>query len=383
MFRITFVIAGLLCALAQPASGHEAVQAVCGGRHPRVQVAILLDTSNSMDGLIGQAKTELWRIVNEIARYQRGGCAPDVEVGLYEYGKASLAAGEGYLRMVSPLTTNLDKISEALFALQTNGGDEYCGMVIDRAVDGLQWSRDPDDYRAIFIAGNEPFTQGRVDYREAVAKALKNGITVNTIHCGSMDEGVTGKWRNGADLGRGNFMAIDQDVAQTSVATPYDAEIAQLGDKLSETYVGYGAGGRGRAAKERQVAQDANSKRAGGSASVERAMAKSKSLYKAEEWDLVDAAKANKAAPAKMAEAELPDEMKPMSAPQREAYVSGKAKDRETIQKKLADLDKQRRKFIEDARAKSAAAGEKSTFDAAMRKALKVQMTAKKFLEAK
>ena len=383
MLRTPLLTVTLLCALAVPASAHEAVQAVCSGHHPRVQVAILLDTSNSMDGLIGQAKTELWRIVNEIARYQRAGCAPDVEVGLYEYGKASIPAGEGYLRMVSPLTTNLDKISEALFALQTNGGDEYCGMVIDRAVDGLAWSRDPDDYRAIFIAGNEPFTQGRVDYREAVAKARKNGIAVNTIHCGGMDEGIAGKWKDGAELGRGNFMAIDQDVAQTSIATPYDAEIAQLGDKLSETYIGYGAGGKGKVAKERQMAQDVNSKKAGGSASIERAMAKAKPVYQAEDWDLVDAAKGGKAAPAKMAEAELPEEMKPMSAPQREAYVQGKAKDRETIQKKLAELDKQRRKFIEDAKAKSAAAGEKNTFDAAMRKTLKSQMSEKKFQEAK
>ena len=34
---------------------------------PVVQLAILLDTSNSMDGLIAQAKTQLWNIVNEFA----------------------------------------------------------------------------------------------------------------------------------------------------------------------------------------------------------------------------------------------------------------------------------------------------------------------------
>ena len=32
---------------------------------PRVQLALLLDTSNSMDGLIDQAKSQLWKIVNE------------------------------------------------------------------------------------------------------------------------------------------------------------------------------------------------------------------------------------------------------------------------------------------------------------------------------
>src|SRR5262245_44595431 len=31
---------------------------------PKIQMAILLDTSNSMDGLIGQARSQLWKIVN-------------------------------------------------------------------------------------------------------------------------------------------------------------------------------------------------------------------------------------------------------------------------------------------------------------------------------
>ena len=35
-----------------------------------IQLAILLDTSNSMDGLINQAKSELWTIVNEFVAYQ-------------------------------------------------------------------------------------------------------------------------------------------------------------------------------------------------------------------------------------------------------------------------------------------------------------------------
>ena len=32
-----------------------------------IKVALLLDTSNSMDGLINQAKAQLWEIVNELS----------------------------------------------------------------------------------------------------------------------------------------------------------------------------------------------------------------------------------------------------------------------------------------------------------------------------
>ena len=38
-----------------------------------MQIALLLDTSGSMDGLIDQARTQLWKIVNELALAKRNG----------------------------------------------------------------------------------------------------------------------------------------------------------------------------------------------------------------------------------------------------------------------------------------------------------------------
>ena len=62
---------------------------------PLIQVALLLDTSNSMDGLINQARTQLWTIVNEFARAKQFGQAPTLQVALYEYGKSGLPAAGG------------------------------------------------------------------------------------------------------------------------------------------------------------------------------------------------------------------------------------------------------------------------------------------------
>src|SRR5688500_18310345 len=117
---------------------------------PLIQVALLLDTSNSMDGLINQARSQLWTIVNEFARCKRDGQTPRAQVALYEYGNNNLAAGEGYIRMVLPLTEDLDRVSEKLHSLSTNGGDEYCGHVIGSAVNSLAWSADAKVYKAIF-----------------------------------------------------------------------------------------------------------------------------------------------------------------------------------------------------------------------------------------
>ena len=78
---------------------------------PLVQIAILLATSNSMDGLIRQAKTQLWTIVNETARCKLDGRQPRLQVALYEYGNSRLPITEGYIRQVLPFTDDLDRES--------------------------------------------------------------------------------------------------------------------------------------------------------------------------------------------------------------------------------------------------------------------------------
>src|SRR5262245_8603195 len=83
---------------------------------PVIQLAILLDNSGSMNGLIAQAKTQLWSIVNEFISAKQDGKAPRVQVALYEYGVNDLPAAKGYIRFLSPLTDDLDKLSEQLFA---------------------------------------------------------------------------------------------------------------------------------------------------------------------------------------------------------------------------------------------------------------------------
>ena len=82
-----------------------------------MEIAILLDTSGSMEGLIDQAKTRLWKIVNDLALAKKTGQTPNIQVALYEYGKSSIPASEGYLKMIVPLTADLDRVSEGLFSL--------------------------------------------------------------------------------------------------------------------------------------------------------------------------------------------------------------------------------------------------------------------------
>lgn len=339
---------------------------------PLVQLAILLDTSNSMDGLIAQAKSELWRVVNELATAKRKGQRPRLEVALYEYGNQGLSSSSGFIRKVLPFTTDLDRVSEALFGLSTNGGDEYCGQVIDVATRDLGWDDARGTLKVIFIAGNEPFTQGSVDYRKAVKRAVEDSIVVNTIHCGSEGEGENGKWHEAARLGDGTYLAIDQNRAVAQIHAPQDDEIQRLNERLNRTYVGYGAsGGAGMA---RQKKQDAAAASMGASVAAERSVSKAVAASPAASanWDLVSAQTTGKASADDLAEEDLPAELRDMSKVERKAHVDKLAKERAEVQASIEKLAADRRDYVAKKEAEQAAEGQ-GTLGAAMIKAVRSQ----------
>jgi hypothetical protein len=363
-----------LIALLQPlaAKGKPPVDPSHDGN--KVQIALLLDTSNSMDGLIDQAKTQLWKVVNTFIDARREGAAPFVEVALFEYGNNDISVGSHYIRQVQPLTRDLDEISRQLFSLRTNGGDEYCGAVIQRALGDLTWDRSPRTYKAVFIAGNEPFTQGPVEPREVCREAFSKGIIVNTIHCGSRDEGVNGSWNDGAALGGGKFMIIDQDRAIRHIDAPQDKKISELGIELNKTYLGYGKLRREGAEKQSLADKDAIANETAGAA-TERAVSKASSNYHNASWDLVDAVAEKKVDLAKLKPADLPADLQGLDEKELEARIEAAAKKRAELQTQIQQLNKEREAFVAAEMKKQAENGGK-TLDQALVETTRSQATA-------
>lgn len=339
-----------------------------------IQLALLLDTSNSMDGLIDQTKSQLWKIVNDLATTKKDGQAVDLYVALYEYGKDAIPAQEGYLRNIVPFTQDLDKISDELFKLKTNGGQEYCGKVILDAVNNLQWEKSNDELKIIFIAGNEPFTQGDFDYKTACKKAVKNGIVVNTIFCGNYDEGIQTMWKDGADISDGKYMNIDHNAVIAHIDAPQDDEIIKLGQQLNKTYIAFGNFGREK--KELQAEQDANSMSMSPEVMVQRSVTKSGGQYRNSTWDLVDAKKEGSVKIEELKDEDLPDEMKKMNINERKTYLDKMEKEREQIQNKINKLNDERSKYVTK---KMLEIKNENTLDAVMIKTIREQARQKNY----
>ncbi len=316
----------------------------------KIQMAILFDASGSMNGLLSQAKARMWSIVNELTSLRYDSIIPSVEIALYSYGNDGHPTSDYFVKQLVPLTTDLDLISEKLFSITTNGGSEYCGGVISKSLDDLAWSPEVLDLKMIYIAGNEPFNQGPIDYKIVTKKACEMEVFVNTIHCGSYEQGVKDFWFDGAQIGCGDYFNIDADKSIQQIATPYDSLINVYNDSLNTTYMGYGV--KGAARKEMQVAQDANAESVGASNKAERSVAKSKKNYSNATWDLIDAEKDGKIKIEELKEEELPEEFKGKTNEEKKALLTEKNEQRTEYQKKIAELAKDRAIYIADEKLK-------------------------------
>lgn len=315
-----------------------------------VQIALLLDTSSSMDGLINQARAQMWTMVDQMGKMTRvvDGKVRSVkiELALYEYGNDTLSAKDGYIRQVQGFTGDLDKVSEKLHALFTNGGSEFAGQAITAAVKDLPWSSDPAAMRFVFVAGNEGFDQGPVSAAAAMAAADKKDINVQLILCGDQDD----TWNSAAKLAKSDLMTIDQNRVAQHIPSPQDDEILRLGGELNATYMAYGS--EGQASMARQKEADSSSAAMSPKVALERAQLKSKKGYSNANWDLVDAIDNDGTFLENARDEQLPEAMRGKTLEEKKAMVAANAAKRGEIQAKIAKLEAERTKFLEAERAK-------------------------------
>jgi hypothetical protein len=339
---------------------------------PPVDLAICLDTSGSMEGLIHAARQKIWSVVSELATAKP---TPRLRVALLTYGTPT-PGSDGDVLLQTGLTEDLDLVSEKLFALGTNGGEELVGRVVSHAIDDLDWSAH-GGVRIVFVAGNESADQDQVKpFRAAAERAVGRGLIVNAIYCGGADDPDAAGYRELAALGRGRFSNIDHDHGTVEVATPFDEELAKLSGLLNTTYIAYGEGGA--EARRRQEAQDKNAEAAGAPAAAERAQAKGGDLYRNGAWDLVDRMGEEGFDLSKIPEADLPEEMRAMTLEARLAHIEAKKKERADLQAKITDLASKRLAFVQ-AEIQKQGLDDSRALDKALRDAIREQASSAGF----
>lgn len=162
----------------------------------------------------------------------------------------------------------------------------------------------------------------------------------------SEDVGIGDFWQDAALRGNGKFFNIDANATVRAIKTPFDPQIILCNEKLNDTYIGYGIVGKER--KMNQTVQDRNAGSISSANYTERAVSKSKAVYKNTSWDLVDKVKEDKDALSRIKKEELPEELRNKSPEELKTFIKQKEEERTLIQKEINELAVKRQIYIDE-----------------------------------
>ena len=351
-----------------------------GSDSPTMEMVFVLDTTGSMGGLLTGAKQRIWGIVNEVMQTSS---VSSVKVGLVAYRDR----GDQYVTQVLPLTEDLDKVYSTLMDYQAGGGGDEAENVRRALAEGVAkagWSQSSSNHAQIlFLVGDAPPHDyaDEPDTLTTAGLAVKQGIIVNTIQCGT-SSATKQTWEAIARRGQGQYFLIPQNGGVETISTPYDEQLSQLGTRLGGTYLAYGGGagaeGYGYRAARKEMADSIEfdvATRSAPSAAAERSVNKALNS-KAYIGDLLQDIENGSTKLESIKVEDLPSELKELSAEERTREIEKRLAERSEIRKQILSLSKQRTEYIA-AEQKKRNGGVQNGFDVAVSAALREQLTKK------
>jgi hypothetical protein len=351
-----------------------------GSTGATMEMVFVLDTTGSMGGLLSGAKERIWGIVNEVMQTSK---LSSVKVGLVAYRDR----GDQYVTQVLPLTEDLDKVYATLMDYQADGGGDEAENVRRALAEGVAkagWSQSSAKHAQIlFLVGDAPPHDyaDEPDTLTTADLAVKQGIIVNTIQCGtSLSTKQT--WEAIARRGQGQYFLIPQNGGVETISTPYDEQLSQLGTRLGGTYVAYGGGGGAEGDSFRAARKDMATRtestiaaQAAPAAAAERSVNKALNS-KAYIGDLLQDIENGSTKLDSIKDDDLPSELKNLSPEERTKEIEKRLAERSEIRKQIMSLSKQRTDYLA-AEQKKRTGKTQNGFDAAVSAALREQLKKK------
>jgi Mg-chelatase subunit ChlD len=314
---------------------------------PKIEAVFVLDTTSSMSGMIEAAKEKIWSIASTMASAQP---APEIKIGLVAFRDR----GDRYVTQVIDLSEDLDSMYATLMDFRAEGGGdgpESVNQALHDAVQKISWSQDPDSYQVIFLVGDAPphmDYQDDVKYPVTLAAARMKGIVVNTIQCGD-NPTTTQQWVQIAQLSQGRHFNVAQGGDAIAISTPFDTELATLSKALDDTRLYYGTEAE-KVAQDRKVAaadklhNEASVESRARRASFNASVAGTRNFLG--RGELVSDIADGRVDLLEIDTDELPESMRPMSAPQQQALIAEVKSKRDSLQRQITDLAKERESYI-------------------------------------
>jgi Mg-chelatase subunit ChlD len=342
---------------------------------PRIEVCFVLDTTGSMSSLIEGAKQKIWSIANEMVSAKP---TPEIRMGLIGYRDR----GDEYVVKSFNLTSDIDAVYANLRSFSAGGGGdtpESVNEALHDAVHKMHWNKERSVLKIIFLVGDAPphmDYDNAPKYPEICQDAMKKDLIINTVQCGGIAQ-TTPIWQEIAKLSEGSYAAIAQSGNMAAIATPMDADLAELNRKVGATLVAYGDVAARRSLVAKQTAAEA----APASVSADRLAFNARYGVAVQgEGELLDSLSKGKVKLTELKKDQLPAEWQKLSDAELKAKVEKQQKERGELQAQIAKLSKDRDDYIAKERQRLAAGGKADSFDEKVAHAIRTQ-AAKKGIE--
>jgi Mg-chelatase subunit ChlD len=312
------------------------------------EIVFCLDATGSMGGLIGTAKEKIWDIVTELAQSQD---IDTLKMGMVFYRDR----GDNFVTKQIPITSDLDEAYSELLEITANGGGdspESVNQALHESITNMLWSTKPKTYKTIFVVGDCPPHMDYEDdilYSESCKKATEKGIIINTIKLGNGCSEAIYHFKKMAECSNGEFLKLDQDAKDYSIATPYDDEINDISKDIDASRIYYGTD------KEREANYTKKAKsmevydKSSATANRSRAEYKNSKVGKKAAFGSKEIIKDYKSGKLKLdtiKDDHLPKELQGKSTIEKENLIKQLIVERETNDKKIKELIKKKNAYI-------------------------------------
>ncbi len=342
-----------------------------------LEMVFVLDTTGSMGGLLDAAKQRIWGIVNGVMQTPSH---PAVRIGLVAYRDR----GDLYVTKLLPLTDDLDRVYTTLMDYNADGGGDEAEDVRTALAEGVGkagWSKASSNVaQIVFLVGDAPPQPYRdvPNTMDTAAKAVAQGIIVNTIQCGNLPE-TTPVWKAIAHRGQGQYFLIPQNGGVVAISTPYDGELSNLATELGGTYLAYGFGNFADAEQQRMAAKASAMAVESRVVATEPTYALAERSYnkvinkKAYIGDLLQEIENGSTKLEDVKAEDLPENLQKLSPVERQQEIDKQLDHRRELRARIMELAKQKNAYVAEQRKTSGQDG----FDGVVTKALTEQLARK------
>jgi hypothetical protein len=302
---------------------------------PSVEVVFCIDTTGSMGTWISMCHNKMWSICNQIAG---GKPTPNLKVGLVDFKDK----GDVWITKVYDLSDDLDHVYSTLLTFKADGGGdtpESVNQALYDSVHKIKWSKDKKTLRVIFLIGDAPPHMDYTDdvkYPVTCKEAIKSGIFINAIQCGT-DGDCTKHWKEIASGAGGVFMQIQQPANAKIHSTSYDRRLREINAELAKSILVWGTGTK----------RDADAKKVRETSGLTDAVAADRVSYFVKQgriatYDLLESMRFGKVRYDGLKGDDLPGELQKLEAKERREYLLKVSRTRAGLVREARELERKR-----------------------------------------